>query len=533
MPDERRDGTQDDFTAMSRFPRAAGILCHITSLPGRWGLGDLGGAAHRFVDWLADAGQGLWQILPLGPPGYGESPYQSFSAFAGNPLLVGLDRLADEGWLSRRDLESAPTFDATSADFEHVGPFRHACLARAFDEFRGSASSAQRAEFDAFRHEQADWLDDYALFSALKGAHHGRPWTEWGAALVKRDPKAIQVRSQALADAIDREAFIQFQFDRQWRELKAHAGQRGIRLMGDVPIFVAHDSADVWTDQSLFFLDEHGRPTVIAGVPPDYFSETGQRWGNPLYRWDVMRDDGYAWWIRRLRHALSDFDLIRLDHFRGFEGYWEIPGDAPTAAGGRWMPGPGASFFRRVHDELGELPLVAEDLGVITPAVDALRDEFDFPGMRILQFAFGDDPKGPAYRPHNYPRNCVVYTGTHDNDTTLGWFHSQAGVGTTRTAAQIEEERTFVLKYVGTDGHEIQWDMIRLALASVADTAIIPMQDVLGLGTDARMNLPGSTTGNWRWRFREDQLSDASAARLAELSRMYDRTPAMSQTAHP
>lgn len=509
---------------MNRFPRSAGVLCHVTSLPGRWGLGDLGNTAYRFVDWLTAAGQGLWQVLPLGPPGFGESPYQCFSAFAGNPLLVGLDRLAEEGWLPQADLDSVPRFSGSAVEFERVGPFRNACLTRAFDEFRASASSSQRAAFDAFRHEQAWWLNDCALFAALKVAHDDRPWTQWGGSLVTRDAKALQSQAASLARAIDREAFIQFQFARQWRALKTYALARGIRLMGDVPIFVAHDSADVWANQGLFHLDDRGQPTVIAGVPPDYFSETGQRWGNPLYRWDVMQNDGYAWWIRRLRHALTQFDLVRLDHFRGFEGYWAIPGDAPTAAGGRWVSGPGAPFFRRVINELGQLPLVAEDLGVITPAVDALRDEFDFPGMRILQFAFGDDPKAPDYQPHNYPRNCVVYTGTHDNDTTVGWFQSRAGAGTTRTAAQIAEERALTLKYLGTDGRQIHWDMIRLAFASVADTAIVPMQDVLGLGTEARMNLPGSASGNWRWRFTEERLTSELAEKLAELSGLYDRT---------
>lgn len=510
---------------MSRFPRSCGILCHVTSLPGRWGIGDLGNVAYRFVDWLAHAGQGLWQVLPLGPPGFGESPYQCFSAFAGNPLLVGLDRLVEEGWLSQNDLDAAPPFGSATVEFEHVSPFRDACLTRAFDEFRKSASSAQRTEFDAFRYEQAWWLDDYALFAALKVAHGGRPWTQWSGELISRHGETLKKHAATLANNIDREAFFQFQFDRQWRELRAYAHARGIRLMGDVPIFVAHDSADVWAHQNLFCLDARGQPTVIAGVPPDYFSETGQRWGNPLYQWDVMRNDAYVWWILRLRHALTQFDLVRLDHFRGFESYWEIPGDAPTAAGGRWVPGPGAAFFRCVLDEFGRLPLVAEDLGVITPAIDFLRDEFEFPGMRILQFAFGNDPKGPEYRPHNFPRNCVVYTGTHDNDTTVGWFHSRPGIGTTRKAAQITAERAFALKYLGTDGRDIHWDMTRLALASVADTAIVPVQDVLGLGTEARMNLPGSAVGNWRWRFTEDQLTPESTKMLAELTEIYDRTP--------
>jgi 4-alpha-glucanotransferase len=483
----------------------------------------LGETACRFVDWLAEAGQRLWQVLPLTPPGYGESPYQSFSAFAGNPLLVGLDRLAEQGWLAADVLRTPPPFPLDVTDFEQVRPFREHCLRQAFHAFRKGAAPVQRAEFDAFRHEQAGWLDDYALFAALKRQYQGRPWTQWGPDLIVRKSAALQISARELAAAVDEEAFVQFQFQTQWRQLQSYCHSRGIRLMGDVPIFVAHDSADVWAHQELFSLDERGQPTVVAGVPPDYFSESGQLWGNPLYRWDRMQGDGYAWWVARLRYALSQFDLVRLDHFRGFEAYWEIPAGAPTAAPGRWVSGPGAAFFRTIREKLGELFLVAEDLGVITPAVDALRDEFGFPGMRILQFAFGDDPKAHDYRPHNYPRDCVVYTGTHDNDTTVGWFQSRAGEGTTRTAEQIADERRFALAYLGTDGSEIHWDLIRAALASVAATAIAPLQDVLGLGTSARMNLPGTSRGNWRWRCVPEALTPECAGRLRELTAIYDR----------
>lgn len=506
------------------MPRTAGILCHVTSLPGGLGIGDLGAAAYQFADWLAESKQGLWQVLPLGPPGYGESPYQSFSAFAGNPLLVGLDRLAEEGWLTSADLESAGTFNEQAVDFEKVGPCRENLLSQAYGNFCQSASPVQKAAFDAFRHEQSWWLDDYALFAALKKAHALVAWTEWSTPFVTRTSPALKAPHTALAKAVDFEAFIQFQFDRQWRELKAYCNARGIRLMGDVPIFVAHDSADVWANQKLFLLEESGHPTAVAGVPPDYFSETGQLWGNPLYRWDSMRQDGFAWWMSRIRYALQQFDLIRLDHFRGFEAFWEVPAGAATAAGGRWVAGPGESFFRRILEELGEVPLIAEDLGVITPTVAALRDEFGFPGMRILQFAFGDDPQAPTFRPHNFPSNCVVYTGTHDNDTTVGWFRSQAGQGSTRTAEQVAAERDTALRYLGTDGTRIHWDMIRLALASVADTAIVPLQDVLGLNTESRMNLPGTVQGNWRWRFTSDMLRGCSE-RLADLTAIYERTP--------
>jgi 4-alpha-glucanotransferase len=496
----------------------------------------LGAAAYRFADWLAESNQGLWQVLPLGPPGFGESPYQSYSAFAGNPLVIGLDRLANEGWLSQDDLAAAPAFNEQEVEFENVGPFRELMLSQAYDTFYRTASSVQKAAFDAFRHEQSWWLDDYTLFAALKKAHAGVAWTEWSTPFVTRTSPVLKAPHTALAKAVDFEAFVQFQFDRQWRELKDYCQARGIRLMGDVPIFVAHDSADVWAHQELFLLEKSGHPTAVAGVPPDYFSETGQLWGNPLYRWDAMQKNGFAWWLSRIRYALQQFDLIRLDHFRGFEAFWEVPAGAATAAGGRWVAGPGESFFRKILADLGEVPLIAEDLGVITPAVAALRDEFGFPGMRILQFAFGDDPQAPTFQPHNFPRNCVVYTGTHDNDTTVGWFRSQAGEGSTRTARQVEVEREKTLQYLGTDGTQIHWDMIRLALASVADTAIVPLQDVLGLGNEARMNLPGTARGNWRWRCPAGALAGASQ-RLAELSAIYQRRPqamsAAAQAAQP
>ncbi|HTI51272.1 MAG TPA: 4-alpha-glucanotransferase [Planctomycetaceae bacterium] len=507
---------------MHSFPRSSGILCHVTSLPGRGGVGDLGEGAYRFVDWLVRAGQGIWQVLPLGPPGYGESPYQSYSAFAGNPLLVGPDRLTDEGGVSAETPEFPAEGKSDRVDFERIRPLRAAVLHQAFLTFRKAGPTALRAEFDEFRQEQNWWLEDYSVFAALKAAHGGCAWTEWETPLVERQPAVLRAWSSRLAENVEEEAFYQFQFHRQWRNLKEYANARDVRLMGDLPIFVAHDSADVWVHQDLFHLDTSGGPLLVAGVPPDYFSAAGQFWGNPLYRWDRMAQDGFAWWRQRLRHALAQFDLVRLDHFRGFEAFWEVPAAAGTAAAGRWVAGPGPAFFRQLTGALGRLPLVAEDLGVITPAVDALRDEFGFPGMRILQFAFGDDPKGPDYRPHNYPRNCVVYTGTHDNDTTAGWFHSRAGEGTTRTAAQIARERETTLRYLGTDGHDISWDLIRLALASVADTAIVPMQDILGLGTSARMNLPGTAAGNWRWRLTAD-LATELADRLGDLSAIYDR----------
>ena len=360
---------------------------------------------------------------------------------------------------------------------------------------------------------------------ALKETHGGSGWTDWDTPLAKRAPQALATAKQKLAVQIEQQAITQFLFFTQWQALRARCHQAGIKIVGDAPIFVSHDSADVWAQPELFSLDAAGQPTVVAGVPPDYFATTGQRWGNPLYRWDVMKTTGYRWWRKRMAAALKLFDFVRLDHFRGFEAYWEIPASSPTAIGGRWAPGPGRDLFAAIRQELGSLPIYAEDLGLITPAVEALRDELQLPGMRVLQFAFGDDDKAADYRPHNYPRDCVVYTGTHDNDTTVGWFRSEAGEGTTRDEDQVARERDFTLRYLGSDGREIHWDMIRAALGSVADTAIIPLQDLLGLPSTARMNQPGTGTGNWRWRMKPGEITTAIENRLADMTRVYDREP--------
>jgi 4-alpha-glucanotransferase len=504
--------------------RAAGILLHVTSLPGRFGCGDLGPAATQFVDFLVQAGQGVWQVLPLGPTGYGDSPYQCFSAFAGNPLLVDLSDLESFGWLSRADLADAPPFPEERVEFERVIPWRMAMLRRAFERFVAAPSSAARAAMDEFRQQNQDWLDDYALFIAIKEGHDGVQWTLWPAPLAARDPAALAEARQSLANQIDFQVFVQWCFFRQWTALKAHANSRGVRIVGDVPIFVAHDSADVWANRRLFQLAENGQARAVAGVPPDYFSATGQLWGNPIYDWEYAATRGYDWWLKRLEQALRLFDLVRLDHFRGFTSHWEVPGDRDTAAAGRWAAGPGAALFDAALLRLGRLPLIAEDLGVITPQVEELRDQFQLPGMRILQFAFGDDPKSHDYRPHNFVPNSAVYTGTHDNDTTVGWFQSQAGIGTTRSAEQIAREREFTLRYLQSDGREIHWDMIRAAVASVARLAVYPMQDVLGLGSEARMNLPSTSRGNWRWRMSPDALTPAHEQRLALLAETYDRT---------
>jgi 4-alpha-glucanotransferase len=512
--------------------RASGVLLHPTSLPGIHGNGDLGAGAHRFVDFLASAEQRWWQMLPVGPPGYGDSPYSAESAFAGHPLLVSPESLARAGWLDAARLGPAAPLPSARTDFAAAEAHRMRLLRAAFAAFsaprNSGASSAgtrprEQDDFAAFCAAEASWLDDFALFRALKREHHGAPWTRWEAGVRRRDPRALDAARGRLAGEIAFEKFVQWAFASEWTSLRAHAAARGVALLGDAPIFVAHDSADVWQNPRDFFLDAAGEPTFVAGVPPDYFSATGQRWGNPLYRWRRMKKSGYAWWIRRLRAALRRFDALRLDHFIGFVRYWRIPATEPTAVAGRWVTGPGEDFFAAVRAALGDLPLVAEDLGVTSRAVKALRDRHRLPGLKVLQFAFGADPQAPDFLPHNYPRRAVVYTGTHDNDTTVGWFYAGGGDGSTRTAEQAEAERRTCLRYLGTEGKEIHWDMVRAALASVAGLALFPMQDLLGLGSEARMNLPGSATGNWAWRFEEGALSPALAERLAGLTRTYGR----------
>jgi 4-alpha-glucanotransferase len=505
-------------------PRSSGILLHVTSLPARFGVGDLGPAAHEFADFLADSGQNIWQVLPLNPTGYGDSPYQCFSAFAGNPLLISLERLADQGLLPASDLASVPNFPANSVDYGAVIPYKMSVLRRAAQAFFADAAQSDRHAFDRFCAVSASWLDDYALFMAVKDAHHGVIFTSWDPATRRRDAQAVNEWSQRLAPEIQAFKYWQFEFFRQWERLKAYCQQRSIRFMGDIPIYVAHDSADVWSHPELFYLDANGAPTVVSGVPPDYFSATGQLWGNPIYRWDVLAATGYKWWIDRFRSSLALFDLVRLDHFRGFEAYWEVPGGETTAMNGKWVKGPGEAFFTALQNALGDLPIVAENLGVITPAVEKLRHQFGLPGMSLLQFAFGNDPQGPSFRPHNYTRDLVAYTGGHDNDTTVGWWKSSAGAGSTRTLEDVEKEHAFARAYLNfTDDSEINWVMIRAVLASVADTAIVPLQDVLGLATESRMNLPGRVSGNWKWRYRPGSLTKDLSARLRSLTTLYDR----------
>jgi 4-alpha-glucanotransferase len=499
---------------MKLFSRAGGILLHPSSLPGPYGIGDLGPQAYRFVDWLASTGCKLWQVLPLGPTGYGDSPYQCFSAFAGNPYLISFDALIDDQLLSQDDFAEIPEFNATLVNFGQLIPWKLSLLQKAFSRL-SSASDDFLDEFERFGENNSSWLDDYALFMSLKEANGGGAWSGWDKPLRQRERPAMEKARAAHQDDILRHSFYQFLFFRQWTKLRAYANEQDIKIIGDIPIFIAYDSADAWANPGLFFLDKNSLPTVVAGVPPDYFSKTGQLWGNPLYRWDVHKRSGYAWWLERFRSVLNFVDVVRLDHFRGFAGYYEIPYGAATAETGQWMSGPGRDFFTAVSREFGgkengTLPIIAEDLGVITPDVVELRDGFQLPGMKILQFGFtgADNP----FLPHNYPAHCVAYTGTHDNDTALGWFESAP-----------EDERKFARRYLNSDGSDFAWDLIRCVWSSVAVYAIAPMQDVLRLGTEARMNFPSRLGGNWEWRMQEEDLTPALAERLGEFNELYLR----------
>jgi 4-alpha-glucanotransferase len=492
-------------------------------LPGPFGIGDFGAEAYRFVDFLHGAAQKLWQVLPLNPTGYGDSPYQAFSAFAGNPLLISLEKLVEQGVLGPDDLKSAPLFPDHEVDYGAIMAFKFPLLRKAACNFHRTASGTERSQFGSFCCENAAWLDDYALFMACKDHYGSVIWTQWPAEIASRRPIALQEWKGKLAGEIAALKYWQFEFYRQWDALKTSCRRRGIRIMGDIPIYVAHDSADVWAHRDLFCLDEQGQPTKVAGVPPDYFSATGQLWGNPIYRWDALKNSGYRWWIDRFRAALRLYDVVRLDHFRGFEAYWEVPAGESTAVNGRWVKGPGAELFSMLQQALGELPIVAENLGVITAEVEAIRRQFGFPGMSLLQFAFGKDPQGPSFRPHNYPRELMAYTGGHDNDTTIGWWTSPGGGDSTRTREDVCKEHEFARAYLGFENGEINWIFIRAVLSSIADTAIIPLQDVLGVGSEARMNLPGKPSGNWKWRFLPGALTPQLQDRLRQMTLLYDR----------
>jgi 4-alpha-glucanotransferase len=494
-----------------KIERSNGVLLHPTSLPGPYGIGDLGPEAYRWLDFLASAGVTLWQILPLGPTGYGDSPYQCFSAFAGNPYLISPDFLLQDSLLTQADLSDMPEWGAARVDFGGIYRWKPALLDRAFSRYEQIASQELRDEFVVFCATNAAWLDDFALFMALKEANAGHAWVEWEESLRKREPAALSKARRTHAAAITRQAFRQFLFFRQWLALKRYANDRGIKIIGDVPIFVAFDSSDAWSHPDLFFLDEHGHLLVQAGVPPDYFSPTGQLWGNPLYRWDVHKGRRYSWWIERFRATLAQMDIVRLDHFRGFAGYWEVPGEAETAERGRWVPGPGADFLRALKNALGDLPIIAEDLGEITPDVIELRDSFNLPGMKILQFGFS----GPdnSFLPHHYVTNCVAYTGTHDNDTAVGWYQSAPA-----------HEQDYYRRYIHSDVGDVAGHLVRELWASVAGWAVAPLQDLLSLGPEARMNFPGTLGGtNWAWRMDGGALSDSLSGRLRDLNYIYQR----------
>ena len=494
-----------------KFNRSSGILLHPTSLPGPYGIGDIGSRAHRWVEFLSGAGCGLWQVLPIGPTGYGDSPYQCFSSFAGNPLLISPDALLKDDLLHPDDLYDRPCFPENRVEFGEVIPWKAGVLDRSFIRYQHTQSLQLNTEMEEFQVQNTGWLDDFALFMALKEAHGGAPWHTWEKPLRERQPEALsKVRKQHAVD-IQRQIYRQFLFYRQWAKLKCLAHEKNIQIIGDIPIFVAHDSADVWSNPHLFHLDATGMPTFVAGVPPDYFAPTGQLWGNPLYRWDVHAATGYKWWLERIKATLDMVDIIRIDHFRGFAGYWEVPGNAKTAEIGRWVPGPGKDFFRSIRQSLGDLPIIAEDLGVITPDVVELRDTFDLPGMRIFQFAFDSDPEDP-FLPHNYPVNCVVYTGTHDNDTVRGWYERVP-----------EKDKAFYRRYLDRDGSIVSWDMIRGVWSSVAVFGLAPMQDFLNLGNEARMNYPGNPSGNWMWRMSTNAQTPELQAKIKEINYLYSR----------
>ena len=493
--------------------RNAGILLHPTSFPGPYGIGDLGPEAYRWVDFLKLSGTRFWQILPLGPTGYGDSPYQCFSAFAGNPLLVSPEILVDEGLLEEKDLRHKPRFPKGKIDFGPTIIWKNQILEKAFTHFVNAKSEKLSLEFQAFLDVEKNWLEDYSLFMAIKENQDGAPWITWESKLKKRNSRTLRAFQAKYAQDIVRHKFNQFLFFRQWKNLRAYANTKGIQIIGDMPFVIAMDSADAWTHPELFLMDADLKPTMVAGVPPDYFSATGQLWGNPLYKWPVHKKQGFSWWIERLSAVLKLVDLVRLDHFRGFAAAWHVPFGNVTAIQGMWIPGPAMELFTAFKKKFGILPIIAEDLGVITDDVKALRDGFGLPGMKILQFGFTGDPEDD-FLPHNYPTNCFVYTGSHDNNTAQGWY-DQASL----------REKAWCRKYLNAPKGPVAWPMMRALWASVAMNAVAPMQDLLGLGADARMNLPGSQSGNWSWRMAAGDLNTVLAEKLRDLNFTYARLP--------
>lgn len=505
---------------MLSLPRSSGILLHPSSLPGRFGIGEIGPGVGLWLESLNRMGQKLWQILPLGPTGYGNSPYQSLSSYAGNPLLISLDALVMDGMVTPNDLRMMPEFPDERVDFGPVIEVRMAILKMAARKFieQCEASPLLGRAFEAFCEREREWLDDWAMFSALKTEYQLKPWSEWPREIALRQEVAMAEVLSSLEAEIEEAKALQFLFHRQWNKVRLKAHELGISIIGDIPIFAAHDSADVWASQDLFHLDENGNPTVVAGVPPDYFSATGQRWGNPLYDWEKHQQTNFAWWKSRLKKTLAMVDVVRIDHFRAFAAYWEIPAAEETAVNGQWVECPGDALFNALREDMGDLPIIAEDLGLITPDVIELRDRHGFPGMRVMQFAFGADSLAEEYIPENYPDNSVAYTGTHDNDTVLGLFNSGADEHTTRTEQMVEAERRTILNYTKTDGHELNWDYIGHVWKSQSRLAICPLQDVLGLGSESRMNIPGKSGEFWNWRFTWDQLSGPVEERLRRVT---------------
>ncbi|MEO5761890.1 MAG: 4-alpha-glucanotransferase [Vicinamibacteria bacterium] len=501
--------------------RGSGVLAHLTSLPGRYGCGDLGPSAHRFVAQLSRARQTHWQVLPVCPVGAGNAPYSSPSSFAGSPLLVSPDLLARDGLLMPRRLRLSGPLPAGHVSYKAAMRMRDRLLREAYAAF-GQADRTEQKHFAHFQSAQGSWLDDHTLFMALRRAYRGKPWTAWPAGLRLREERAMKRACDEHSDEIRYHAFVQYQFNRQWQQLRAAADSKGVHLIGDIPFYVEHDSVDVWSNRAVFELNRSGRKTLVAGVAPDHFAEGGQLWGNPLYNWNVLQSTSYDFWVKRLQRSLDLFGLVRLDHFIAFHRAWVVPAGAKSAKRGRYRAGPGADFFLMLERKLGGLPFIAEDLGIMVPEIEALRDRFQLPGMRVLQFSFGGDPLNGS-RPFTCPQNAVVYTGTHDNNTCVGWFREREGAASTRSRAQIAAEKQTLLRYLGTCGKEIHWDLIRLALMSPANLAIVPLQDVMGLGAAGRMNRPGTKTGNWEWRFQEGELTDAALDRLGELTTTYGR----------
>jgi 4-alpha-glucanotransferase len=505
------------------LPRSSGLLLHLTSLPSSFGIGDFGQEAYRFVDQMRAAGQSIWQMLPLGPPGKGNSPYQVFSAFAGNPLLISPELLVEDGFLTESDIKPAVSPSTRSVDYNQVAKSKMPLLQKAFERYQSSSVTSSAKELKRFARNNSAWLEDYALFMSLRRAFGAdKPWTDWDHDIALRQPKALKRWRKKLANEYDFQVFVQYLFSKQWSRLRDYCRKQGVRLMGDIPIYVSHDSSDVWAHPDLFLLDKCGRPTVVAGVPPDYFSETGQLWGNPIYNWKAMKKDNFAWWTERLRATFAQFDIVRLDHFRGFQAYWAVPASESTAVNGKWVEAPGSQVFRAARAKLGAFEAVAENLGVITPEVEALRKEFHFPGMAVLQFAFGTDSLANSFLPHNYERELFAYTGTHDNDTVVGWWTSTGG-DSTRSDEDIAKEKALATRYLAPNGEEINWVLIRWLLSSVAQAAIMTMQDVLGLGEGCRMNTPGTTEGNWKWRMRPKEFTKQMQSKLYDMASVYGR----------